>query len=519
VAKKGPKKAALAYPRLAAIDIGSNAMRMVIAEMQPGFHLKPLKSIRSAVRLGQDVFTTGVVQEATLKKACQALAGFSDWLKKYSVTQVLAVATSAAREAKNQKQVFEAIRRESGVEVQLLPGEEEARLVYLAVQRHLPLGDRSVLVVDIGGGSVELIVGQGGQVRALESLKMGTVRILARLGAEKVRDGQLFIRRAREYIEATRGWVQYFLAEHRVEVMVATGGNAEALAELAQQHFHRPFGDQISKHELDQLVALLESMSADERRRRLGLRVDRADVILPAALVFQSLMHQAGASQLVVPGVGLKDGLLEELRVRALGDRPDGLDRDQVIAACLQLGRKYDFDEEHARQVADLSLQLFDGLLSVHRCRPTDRLLLEAAGLLHDIGKFINFSGHHKHSHYIILSSPMVGLTQAQRHLVAALARYHRKTVPGLQHEFFRQLSEEDRGRVMRLSALLRLAEALDAEHGGMVRRVQVLVRRNRVQLSLHGQGDLALERWLVPAKFDPLEKALGIKVGLSSEA
>ena len=498
-------------PRLAAIDVGSNAMRMQVAELLPGFILKPIKSIRSPVRLGRDVFTQQIISDSSIKKAVRALRSFSEWMHKLQVTQYIAVATSAAREAVNQRQFLEAVRKESGVELQVLAGEEEARVVYMAVHRRLPLGDRSVLVVDIGGGSVELILGQGGQVRALESLKMGTVRMLSKLGGNE--SSPDFVQRAREYVEATRSWVDYWLQQQTVDLFVATGGNAEELGDLAQRLFAKASNDVVTSGELDHIVGLLESLTLDERQKKLGLRLDRADVLMPALIVLQSLLRQTGSSSIVIPHVGLKDGLLEDLRFQALGQRPDGLDREQVISSALQLGRKYDFDEPHARKVTELSLQLFDPLQPLHKGTQAHRLLLEVAALLHDVGKFISFSGHHKHSHYIIASSPLVGLTQMQRKIVAAIARYHRKTQPGLQHEFFRELTLEDRQSVARLSAMLRLAEALDAEHGGMVNQIQVRLNKNKVLLTLQGDSDLLLERWSLSTKMDAFEKALGVKL------
>jgi len=500
--------------RLAAIDVGSNAMRMQVAELLPGFTLKPVKSIRSPVRLGRDVFLNQAISDVNVNKAARALRSFSEWMEKLNVTQYTAVATSATREAVNRQKFLETVQKESGIKLQLLPGEEEARIVYLAVHRHLPLGHRTVLVVDIGGGSVELILGRDGQVQALESLKMGTVRMLSRLGSDRSGSSPEFVRRAREYVDATRSWVDYWLAQHKVDVFVATGGNAEELGDLAQRLFKKPSNDVVTSGELDQLVGLLESMTLEDRQKKLGLRPDRADVLLPALIVLQSLLRQTQMGSIVLPHVGLKDGLLEDLRFQALGHRPHGLDRDQVLSSSLQLGRKYDFDETHARKVTELSLQLFDSLQSIHNCSQAERILLESASLLHDVGKFINFSGHHKHSHYIIASSPMVGLSLYQRKVVAAIARYHRKTQPGLQHEFFRELTQEERQVVTHLSALLRLAEALDAEHGGMVEQLQVrLAKNNRVHLNLLGQGDLLLERWALARNLEQFEKTLGIKV------
>lgn len=512
-AGKTPPAVAPRPTRLAAIDIGSNAMRMLVAELRPGFTLEIIKSLRSPVRLGHDVFSGGEISEATTKRALKALQSFADWLRKLDVTHHVAVATSATREASNRQEFMDRVQRQTGLELTLLPGEEEARLVYMAVHRRLPLEQRSTLVVDIGGGSVELILGRAGQVTALESLKMGTVRMLERLGGGSLED---FTQRVREYVEATRGWVDYWLAEQPVDLLVGTGGNCEELGRLGRSALHLERDDALTPPQLDDLVDLLASMDVETRRERLGLRSDRADVILPAALVLQSLLRQTGASQLVLPHVGLKDGVLEDLRSRVLGQVSAGSARDQVLAAALQLGRKYDFDEAHARKVKQLALQLFDQLKPLHGYGAQERLLLESASLLHDIGKFINFSGHHKHSYYLVESSPLVGLTQAQRRIVAILTRYHRKTPPSMNHEFYRELPAPQRTLVARLSALLRLAEALDAEHGGLVDALRVQHDRSKVTITLEGRGDLMLERWSAAHKTEPFDRAYGTRLVIS---
>lgn len=497
---------------LAAIDVGSNAMRMVVAQVLPGFQLKPMEGLREPVRLGKDVFTQQIISERNIKRSLQAFRKFKTVIEKRGVTHYRAVATAASREAHNRDAFVDAVLKETGIALETIEGEEEARLVYMAVCRRLPLGERMTLVVDIGGGSVELIFGRNGQVIALESLKMGTVRMLSRLQGGHGESAE-FIKRAREYVEATRGWVEGLLEEHQVEAFVATGGNAEEIGDLAQRIFAKPHNDVVTRQELDTIMEKLESSTFEERRKKYGLRADRADVIVPAAIVLQSLMTIAKADKLILPHVGLKDGLLEDLMRETLGQRPGGMDSGQALAAAHQLGLKYDYDAVHARKVADLCLQIYDQLQPLHKLGPQQRLLLECAGLLHDIGKFINFSSHHKHSHYIISSSRIVGLSEQQKSIVAAIARYHRKSPPSLTHPFYRELSPVDRSTVDKLSGILRLAEVLDAEHDCRVDSIQVKLAKNKIYLSLQGSGDLLLERWSAEHRGLFLDRALGAKL------
>ena len=511
-------KHAVAPPaaKIAAIDVGSNAMRMLIAQILPGFQLRPLQVLREPVRLGKDVFTSGVISERNLRRSVAAFRKFKTAIEKAGVSHFRAVATSATRESSNRDAFLDSILKETGIPLETIAGEEEARLVYMAVCRRLPLGDRTTLVVDIGGGSVELIFGRNSQVIALESLKMGTVRILSRLQS-KNEESPEFLRRAREYVEATRGWIEPMLAEHRVETFVATGGNAEEIGDLAQRLFAKDRNDLVTRTELAIMLERLEASTFEERQKKFGLRADRADVIIPAAIVLEAVMDMAGAETLILPHVGLKDGLLEDLMREQLGQRPAGADVAQALAASHQLGPKYDYDAQHARKVADLALQLFDQTQPLHKLSVQHRLLLESAGLLHDIGKFINFSNHHKHSHYIISSSRLVGLNDNQKAIVAAVARYHRKSPPSLTHNFYRELSPADRTVVDKLSALLRLAETLDAEHDCKVDSLQVKLAKNKIFLSLKGQGDLLLERWSAEHKGQYLDRALGAKLVLTT--
>jgi exopolyphosphatase/guanosine-5'-triphosphate,3'-diphosphate pyrophosphatase len=343
---------------------------------------------------------------------------------------------------------------------------------------------------------------------------MGTVRLLQKLEQERVGESR-FNQLVREYVDATHKWIESRIGEQKLDLCIATGGNAEALGDLRKRLFAKDSQFVMTRPELDALVETLQGMSFAERIQQLRLRPDRADVIVPAAIILQTIALQTGVEQVMVPHVGLKDGLLLDI-VQDLYDQKARLHRDQVLASALQIGRKYAFDEQHAMGVARFAIQLFDETQRLHHLDDESRLLLEVAAMLHDIGHFISPTEHHKHSLYLLTATPLIGLSKPQRAVVANVARYHRKSAPSLQHESFKILPAKDRVVVSKLAALLRLADALDTEHGGKVSDIAVEYERPQLVLKLHGQGDLLLEKWGLAKRTPIFEEVFGVKVAIA---
>lgn len=494
---------------VAAIDVGSNAMRMIIANVSRAGDVALVDSLREPVRLGKDAFTAGLLGEETVERAIAAFLKFKDAIRDYGVRHVRAVATSALRESHNRDVFVDRVANETGIELAIIGGEEEARLVALAVNRAIDLRGRLAMLIDIGGGSVEVTLVDNGEIFATQSFRMGTVRLIERF-RRNGDDESVFYQQVREYIELSNKWLHDELGDRRVDVCVGTGGNCEALADLALNLGGARF--QVPAASLDTLVERLLSTSFDDRMQQFGMRPDRADVIVPAALVLQQLLRRSRADRLSVPRVGLKDGLLTDMVAEVLLQKRD-MHRDQVIASALQLGRRYQFDELHGRTVGRLAVQLFDKTQRHHNMGEEDRMLLEVAALLHDVGQFVNNSGHHKHTQYLLVSSRMVGLSEVQRGIIGNVARYHRKSPPTLRHEPFRLLQPRDRLRVTKLAAILRLADALDAEHAGKVTELSVEFKRPRMHLRIRGTGDLLLEKWAVGRKAPLFEEVFGVEV------
>ncbi len=514
--------------RLGAIDIGSNAIRLRIVDVEApdagprGARFRPFREVtaeRVPVRLGHDVFTRGRIESSMIAQACDALRSFRTTMDQVKVDRYRAVATSACREAKNADVFVERAEREAGVHVDVIEGVEEARLVQMAVRERLNLEGKTAVLIDIGGGSTELTVMRDLDAVYSQSLPVGTVRLLeafleggSKLDAVK---RQLLS----EYIERVAGDAVTELieaAEGQIDVVVATGGNIETLADLAPLPQAFPESRGIEVRAMNRLLADLAGLSVEERIARFSLRPDRADTIVPAANILGFVAAGLKSEIVLAPGVGLKEGVLVDLGVEHFLPRDFSSEAASVRDASVRLGRRYHFDEAHGRTVAGFAVQLFDDLGPLHGLTPRDRVLLLAASLLHDIGDFVRYEGHHKHSHYIIAHSDIMGLAPEEREVVANVARYHRKSPPSIEHENFRALSREARVKVKMMASILRLADALDREHRQVVNRVSARVEGGILWLDVEGQEGRALEEWTVRAKSGMLKEALGLEVRFS---
>jgi len=501
-------------PILAAIDVGSNAMRLAIASVDAERHITLLEVLREPVRLGQDVFTTGTIAEQTIETAIEAFLRFREAIDRHGARWTRAVATSAVREALNQELFQDKIAQASGINVEAIGAEEEARLIYSAVNGRVNLRNKLAVLVDIGGGSTEITLASDEGILSTESYRMGAVRLLRTLG-ENAQGEQHIHQLIQEYVDATQRRIRRELGKQKIDLCIATGGSMESLADLRREEPGRDRDTVLPADDLKALTKRLMSLSYEERVRQLHLRPDRADVIVPAALIIQKILQIAGVDEVTIPRVGLKDGLLADMVEELYGERKTTR-RDQVVASALQIGRKYQFDEPHALIVSKWAVQLFDRTRELHHLGLEHRLLLEVAALVHDIGGFIGAADHHKHSQYLLLATPIVGLTPDQVAIISNVARYHRKSPPKPQHDLYKALSSRDKVVVSKLAAILRLADAMDNEHASKVSDFEIDYRKPRFTIKLYGEGDLLLEKWAMNKKAQMFEDVYSVRFAIA---
>jgi len=498
-------------PRLAAIDVGSNAIRLAIASVDDKGRIDLIHTAREPVRLGADVFANKEISYRRLVETMDAFLKFRKLINKEKVRSVRAVGTSALREASNRDYVINQIAKASEISVEPIPGDEEARLVHLAIASKINLERKPALLVDIGGGSVEVSLSTRGEIVATESFATGTVRLLQML-EQKKRGDRVFRRLVRSYLNVEDTRLKKEIGKQRIGLCIATGGNVEELGDLGVQICGRKSNTSLATVDLDSILARLESRSYEERMKKFKLRPDRADVIIPAAIVLQNIAQHARIGRILIPRVGVKDGLLIDM-VSGLRRVEEPFDYTQVIASAQLLGRKFDYDAQHSMTVARIALELFDATRKLHRLGGNERALLEVAGLVHDVGYSIGMTDHHKHSYYLIKASPIMGLSETQRQIVATIVRYHSRALPKPNHQEFEELDIGQRTIVNRLGPVLRLAEALDREHASNVKKLRIRVGMGKVKLRLVGRGGLLLERWAVARNSAWFEKTYKRKI------
>lgn len=463
----------------AAIDVGTNAVRLEIARPLPDGSLETLHQERDPIRPGEGVFLTGRMSPQVEDRLVRTLRRYAALCRRYRA-RVRAVATAAIREAKNGRDVVRRVRAEAGIDLEIVSGREEARLICLGVLRGRPPGARAVLL-DIGGGSTEVATALGDRPTDLWSVPLGAVRLTQIFGTAS-RPSATRLAALRAFAaEAFREAIPSFRS--RVRSALGSSGTIEAVIGFAAEE------KQASRREIARAVEALAEMSLAERRRRFEPR--RAEIVVAGAAILEAAMRHLGLTSIAAVGTGLRNGILVELSQH--GEREaNGTSADAILA----LGRRFRFDEPHATQVARLALDLYDRLSRVHRLPAFARQVLGAAALLHDLGHAVSPHAHHKHTHYLVSNADLPGFSDRERALVALVARYHRRSVPSRGRRDLEDLTGAELAMVRKLVAILRVADALDRSHQQPVHGVRVGLRRSAVHLALAARGPLDLEIW-----------------------
>jgi exopolyphosphatase/guanosine-5'-triphosphate,3'-diphosphate pyrophosphatase len=459
--------------RLAAIDIGSNSIRQIVADVSPTGGIRVVDEMKAAPRLGAGVHETGVLGEAAMRQALDALTRMATLARQLGAARVEAVATSAVRDAANGLTFLELVRAETGLKVRVLKGEEEARLSFRSAVAHFELGVGRTVVMDIGGGSLELALSADGLLERLISLPFGAVRLTEEfLGPGARRKGVRKLRSAiRDDIRKTlpvRDW--------RGAQVIGSGGTFTNLAGIylmrqGVQTARTTHGTRVPRVELEHILDLVQDMSLEQRAAVPGLNPGRADIIVAGFAVAAEVLSRLDAREVIASAYGIREGLLLETAriVPTFADR--GQARERSVR---EFAERCHYEEPHARHVRRLALQLFDAIGPRIGLLAADRQILADAALLHDVGYHINYEKHHKHSYHLIVHADMLGMTPEEQVAIANVARYHRGAVPKRKHRNFGTLDRGLRRRIRKLAAILRVADGLDRGHIGAVERVKV---------------------------------------------
>jgi len=505
--------------KIAAIDIGSNSIHMVVARIDAGGDFTLLDRAKEPVRLGRGTLSSRALSAAAMQTGLETLATFKRLADTLQVEKVLAVATSAVREAKNGGDFISQIGRQLGIHVDVITGREEARLIHLAVTNALDLRNDTVLLADVGGGSVELVLAHQGSVRMQESLKLGVIRLAERFfsGDRAKRDD---LDEAERYLERQLARVRKLVEPRAPRRLIGTSGTILNLVAIAHQWEHdappeRLNAVTVSYKDVARLRDRLVRMDREERKRLPGLDRRRADLILPGAVLIEHLMRTLGLRELTACDWALREGVILDF----IGRHRDEIAESDAIPdvrrrSVLHMARRLQDDVDHSRRVTDLALALFDPTADLHRLHAAEREWLEYAALLHDVGNHIAHSRHHKHSYYLILNGELMGFEPEEIRVIAATARFHRKGGPKDDSEEMQGLPNALRPVVTRLAAILRVADGLDRSHFGVVRALDVERAAGQVTVRIDTAGhDAELELWAARRKADLFEAAFDTRL------
>lgn len=510
-----PQRGTAAYPA-AVIDVGTTSIRMAIAEIDQEGGVHHLTALSQAVSLGKDTFTRGSLEKSTIEECVRVLKSYRRVLAEYGIEspdKVRVVATSAVREASNKLAFLDRIYTATGFQVVPIDEAEVNRITYLGIQPLLrkdpALADARTVITEVGGGSTELLQVQNADVLFAHTYRLGSLRIHQALEAYHASQSA-FRRLMATQIQRIVDQVLQQVPAETTEQMVALGGDMRFAARQLVPDWDPDRLTRIPVSGLAHLTDAVLSLNEDKLVHKYHITFPEAGTLGPALLAYTMLARAFGLNEIIVASINLRDGLLNEMASRG------GWNEDfsnQVIRSAFDLGRKFEFDEPHAKQVSKLCGILFQGLREEHQLDPRYELLLRVAALLHEVGLYINTGSYHKHSMYLIQNSELFGLSRSDVQLVALTARYHRRASPKPTHTVFTALSRDQRIAVVKMAAMLRVADALEASHGQRLHELKFSREGGRLVIAIPQIEDLSLEQLALKQSGSLFESTFGMPV------
>lgn len=502
--------------RLAALDIGTNSIRCIVVEVNKLGKFKVLDDEKATVRLGEGIVRGGAISRAAWQRAMEALVRMKKIVDGYGVMGVEAVATSAVRQAANGDAFVKAVADTIGLQISVISGEEEAELAALSAQNNFDMEGTRYAMADIGGGSVEIITALGNHIDEVYSLDLGAVVLTENFIHSDPISQQDYLRLRRHIRKTLRSALAG--EDLPVQCLLGSGGTMTSVAAMVMAMRKEGYGSihgyDLLRSEIVHLLAMLLRKDIKERKAIPGLPPDRADIIVAGVTVVDELMGLFKTNLLKINERGIREGLiLKGLKKHNLlpeGKRPPNW-RDSV----LEFARSCHHDEVHSLQVARLALEIFSAIAEAFGLCEKERQMLETAALLHDVGYFISYSGHHKHTYHLVRHADLFGFTPREREIIANVARYHRKSLPKSKHEMFARLTSPDQLLVMRLGGILRLADGLDRRRNSLVSGIVCSLSPFTFLVHLKAGDDVSVELFGGKIKGDLFEEAFNRKLML----
>ncbi|MGD0644949.1 MAG: Ppx/GppA phosphatase family protein [Candidatus Bathyarchaeia archaeon] len=505
------------------VDIGTNAVRLLVVRINPNFSYTVISQEKEMVRLGEQEFKDNVLRPEAMERAIFVCGKFVNLAKTYGATNIIAVGTSAIREALNQSEFLLRLFNETGLNVHAISGKEEARLIYLGVSSGIDIGEEKAVFIDLGGGSTEIAIGDQYKLYYVYSLMLGAIRLTTQFIGEGWTGpvSNNIYNQIKSHVSLNALMVKAKVQECGARRAWGSSGTMINLAEITNKMFKKNGNGEklvLTRKNLQKLAPILCSLSLEERRKLPGINPERADIIVAGTAIIETIMEDFGLEEICISHKDLRDGLLVDYlsnfeSFRELQKAPV---RNRSV---LRLGRSFNFDEQHSKTVSSLALQLFDSAkqIGLHNLSEEERELLAHAATLHDIGDYLSFNDHHLHSYYIISNAELFGFDRKEITIIANVARFHRKKLPSKKALKATGLDEESKNTIVILSTFLRLAEKLDRSHLGLISKVEFSkTGKDLVQLAFYSDTDCSLEKWSIvqnkQAFYEAFNKQLDVR-------
>lgn len=513
---------------LGAIDIGTNSFHLVVAKIHSNKSFTVLTKDKEVVRLGNASNDMKYISDEAMDRGVSVLKRFKLVCNSFEVEKIRAVATSATREALNKNEFINRVRQETGIEIEVISGNEEARLIYLGALQALPIYNEKALVIDIGGGSTEFLIGKKGNIKYANSIKLGAVRMTQKFFSDdKLKKGAL--EEARLFVKAVITQVARDIKNEEYDIVVGTSGTITNIGFILRADNKFEYEDSINMNKytydkagLDLAVKrILKAENHNERLKIPGIDPKRADIITAGAIILEQIFEELKLKKIMISNYALREGIIFDT-ISNHGSDDVSMHLSNVrYKSVVSLGEKMNYDAKHAEQTRSIAVKIFDFLSQEYSLTENDEECLEAACLLHDIGYYISHSQHHKHSYYLIRNSELLGFNENEIELIANVARYHRKSSPKLKHENFVKLSPDVQDKVKKLAGILRLADTLDRSHKSVVSNLAIRLEDKTLVISIWTKNNVepSLEIWGVNLRKDLFETSFGLSVKIVFES
>ena len=499
----------------AAIDVGTNFVSMMIAEITPEGMVSPLEDVWKPTQIGRDTFSTGKIELSSTQELSKTLKSFVRLMKDYRVKHYQAVATTGIREAQNREYVLDQIGLRTGLKVEVINNLQERFYEFKSMRDSISdlhtMSEDGLLVVSLGMGGTEIFAFNAGSLQYTEYVKMGSLR-LRELLADLERVTLEFSTVLEKYLESRVHWLDSIQHGTDFKYVIGLGGELTSILRLGQLNQLTADRHFLEREAMEKAYSLIKNTSPENIVSRYKMHRNEAEILLPSAIIFRRFLNATQASGIQVPRVSLRHGLLANMADERFNTSRKHEYINDIVCSVRYLGRKYDSDEKHSQRVEELALSIFDQMKAIHKLEDRERLYLQVACILHDIGKYINADGHELYSGNVIRAQQILGFANRELAIVANIARYHSQVVPAKWHDNYTSLDREDKIMVSKLAAILKIANGLNISADVSIQKLDLEVTPSEVVFKVKAKGDFLLETWSFSAHVDFFEEVYGLK-------